>query len=141
MITRLTTPSESPIAVSVGFLALSIAVIAWLVKTSPPLASVEELPWAPVLGFAAAVSLGVGQAARADDDSEREHLARIVNELQRVEEMTRAAASDAPSGQRVRFRYDWLVRDLQLMREGIEQHVDAPRQPRPVAPLKGDYRQ
>lgn len=98
--------------------------------------------WAKALLIAvAAATLGVGQAARADDDSEREQLARIVNELQRVEEMTRAAASDAPSGQRVRFRYDWLVRDLQLMREGIEQHVDAPRQPRPVAPLKGDYRQ
>jgi hypothetical protein len=42
------------IAVSIGFLGLSIAVLAWLVKTSPPLATVEELPWAPILGFTAA---------------------------------------------------------------------------------------
>lgn len=48
------TASLLSIAVSVGFLALAIAVLAWLVKTSPPLASTEELPWAPVLGFAAA---------------------------------------------------------------------------------------
>jgi RAQPRD family integrative conjugative element protein len=41
----------------------------------------------------------------------------------------------------VRFRYEWLKRDLQMMRQGIEQHLDAPRQPRPVPPLRGDYRQ
>ena len=48
------TASLLSIAISIGFLALSIAVLAWLVKTSPPLASAEELPWAPILGFAAA---------------------------------------------------------------------------------------
>lgn len=98
-----------------------------------------RMAWATALVLCGA--LAVTQVARADDDSERENLARIVNELERVEGMARGAAADAPSGQRVKFRYDWLVRDLQLMREGIEQHVDAPRQPRPVAPLKGDYRQ
>jgi RAQPRD family integrative conjugative element protein len=41
---------------------------------------------------------------------------------------------------RVRFRFDWLGRDLALVRRGIEDHADAPRQPRPVPALRGDYR-
>ena len=55
--------------------------------------------------------------------------------------MVAKAAQDAPTGQRVKFRYDWLERDLQMLREGIERHADAPRQPRPVPALRGDYRQ
>jgi hypothetical protein len=42
------------IPVNVGFLGLVTAVLVWLTRTSPPLAEPEELPWAPVLGFAAA---------------------------------------------------------------------------------------
>ena len=41
---------------------------------------------------------------------------------------------------RLRFRFDWLARDLSLVRRGIEDHLDAPRQPRPVPALRGDYR-
>ena len=41
---------------------------------------------------------------------------------------------------RVQFRYDWLDQDLELMRRAVADHLDAPRQPRPVPPLKGDYR-
>lgn len=80
-------------------------------------------------------------ARAADPDTERESLARITSELERVQVMVKEAADRAPSGQRVKFRYDWLLRDLQLMREGLSEHVDAPRQPRPVPPLRGDYRQ
>ena len=42
------------IALTLGFLALSTALLAALLKTRPPLASADELPWAPILGFAAA---------------------------------------------------------------------------------------
>jgi RAQPRD family integrative conjugative element protein len=55
--------------------------------------------------------------------------------------MVADAAQDAPTGQRVKFRSDWLQRDLELVRAGIDQHVDTPRQPRPAPPLRGDYRQ
>jgi RAQPRD family integrative conjugative element protein len=55
--------------------------------------------------------------------------------------MVKEAADRAPSGQRVKIRYDWLLHDLQLLRKGVADHVDAPRQPRPVPPLRGDYRQ
>jgi RAQPRD family integrative conjugative element protein len=79
--------------------------------------------------------------ARADDDAEREQLARIEYELERLQAMVGEASKHAPSGQRVKFRYDWLQRDLALVRQGIDEHLDAPRQPRPVPPLRGDYRQ
>lgn len=78
--------------------------------------------------------------AAQDDDAERENLARISNEIERVQLMVKDAASAAPTGQRVKFRYEWLMRDLQMLRDGIEQHVDAPRQPRPAPALRGDYR-
>ncbi|MCR6480983.1 RAQPRD family integrative conjugative element protein [Variovorax sp. ZS18.2.2] len=82
------------------------------------------------------------QAGLADDgDEEREQLARIDNELAQVQALVTRAEQSQPATPRVRFRYDWLQRDLQLLREGVRQHVDAPRQPRPVPPLRGDYRQ
>ena len=80
-------------------------------------------------------------ASVTDDELERERLARIANEIAEVQNMVAQAEQSAPTGQRVKFRYDWLQRDLDLLRQGITSHMDAPRQPRPVAPLRGDYRQ
>ena len=79
--------------------------------------------------------------ARADEDAEREHLARISYELQRLQQEVTDAQRNADEGGRVRFRYDWLTRDLQLVQRGVDEHLDAPRQPRPAPPLRGDYRQ
>jgi RAQPRD family integrative conjugative element protein len=87
-----------------------------------------------------AVLVAAAPATRADDDDERESLARISYELARVQQMVAEASKRAPQGQRVRFRYDWLSRDLDLLRQGVEDHADAARQPRPVTPLRGDYR-
>jgi RAQPRD family integrative conjugative element protein len=107
---------------------------------SPPITNHQ----ARTLGAALLAGLCVCAAwpARADD-LEREKLARIAGELKVVEQMVdqaqQSAQSYQPTGQ-VRFRYDWLDRDLQMIREGIEQQIDAPRQPRPVPPLRGDYR-
>ena len=100
----------------------------------------------PALRIAARVSCCLGLAASllahaGDEDMEREQLARIAHEIAQLEAMVAAAAQNKPTGQRVRFRYEWLERDLQLVRDGITQHVDAPRQPRPAPPLRGDYRQ
>ncbi len=78
--------------------------------------------------------------AHADDETEREMLARIAAELQQVQAMVTEAARSAPPTARIKFRYDWLQRDLQMLRDGVQQHVDAPRQPRLVPPLRGDYR-
>lgn len=87
------------------------------------------------------VALQATNAHAGDADTERENLARIASEIERVQVMVSEAAQTAPTGERVKFRYDWLLRDLGQLREGITAHVDAPRQPRPVPPLRGDYRQ
>jgi RAQPRD family integrative conjugative element protein len=79
-------------------------------------------------------------AARADEDAQRETLARIAYELSRLEQLAADGARQQEAGSRTRFRFDWLVRDLSLVRRGIEDHADAPRQPRAVPPLRGDYR-
>jgi RAQPRD family integrative conjugative element protein len=73
-------------------------------------------------------------------DAERESLARIAYELEALKVMVRDAGRDAPTMARVQFRYDWLLSDLELIERGIQDHLDAPRQPRVVVPLKGDYR-
>lgn len=80
-------------------------------------------------------------AAHADEDAQHETLARIAYELSRLEQLTAEAQKQQEPNTRVRFRFDWLGRDLALVRRGIEDHQDAPRQPRPVPPLRGDYRQ
>lgn len=94
--------------------------------------------WLLALVLAAAGVLGTAHAG--DEDSERENLARIEAELAQVQQMVAAASRDAPPAQRVNFRYDWLLSDLDVMRRGIQQHISAPRQPRPIEPLRGDYR-
>jgi len=77
----------------------------------------------------------------ADDELERESLAQLAHELDRLKAQVAQAERTAPTGQRVKFRYDWLQRDLELLRQGVLTHADAARQPRPVTPLRGDYRQ
>ncbi len=78
--------------------------------------------------------------ARADADSERESLARIAQELRRLQAQVADASRHADTSARVKFRYDWLEKDLELVLRGVTDHLDAPRQPRPVPPLMGDYR-
>jgi len=94
-----------------------------------------------LLALFVAAGLAAQGAQDGDDDSARENQARIAHENARLQAKVSAAAKDAPTGQRVKFRYDWLQRDLQMLREGVEHHADAARQPRPVPPLRGDYRQ
>ena len=79
--------------------------------------------------------------ASADAQGEREALARVVHELQAIEPLLRRGEAQANPDARVRFRYDWLRQDLQRMRFGIQEHIDAPRaEPRSFPPLRGEYR-
>ena len=88
----------------------------------------------------ATLLLMAASVARADPDSERESLARIAQELRRLQVQVAQAARTADTSARVKFRYDWLEKDLELVLRGVTDHLDAPRQPRPVPPLAGDYR-
>ena len=84
--------------------------------------------------------LGLCGVAHADADSEREKLAVISNEIQRLQELVAEASKYADRTARPQFRYDYLLADLKLMKDGVDTHSDAPRQPRQIVPLKGDYR-
>ena len=87
-----------------------------------------------VLGLASPPAYG-------DADGERETLARIIHELEILEPLLAEAKAVADPEARIRFRYDWLKKDLERIRQGIQEHIDAPRaEPRVVAPLRGDYR-
>ena len=82
-----------------------------------------------------------GPLTLADADAEREALARIIHELELLEPLLAEAKAAADADARIHFRYDWMKSDLERVRQGIQEHIDAPRaQPRTVAPLRGDYR-
>jgi RAQPRD family integrative conjugative element protein len=87
------------------------------------------------------IGLLMTPALYADADAERDALTRIIHELQAVESLITKAQSQADNDARVRFQYDWLRHDVNLMKDGIQAHIDAPRaQPRSFPPLRGDYR-
>jgi len=79
--------------------------------------------------------------AAADADGERAALARIDHELQAIEPLITEASSQANPDARIRFQYDWLRQDIDRVRRGIDEHINAPRsEPRTFPPLRGDYR-
>lgn len=100
---------------------------------------VQSLRWVTIAVLA---SLCLVFPAFADDDAEREALARLVHELEALAPLIETAESQANPDARIRFRYDWLRQDLERIRDGIREHIDAPRtEPRTFPPLRGDYRQ
>ena len=71
-------------------------------------------------------------------------LTRLLDLLQAIPRRSSVSAQDLHTrlterGHAVTIRS--VQRDLQMLREGVERHADAARQPRPVPPLRGDYRQ
>ena len=78
--------------------------------------------------------------AVADQEKERANLEQIENEIAQLQQMVSIASRETIPTQRVNFRYDWLMNDLEIMRRGIKEHTNAPLQPRKIEPLKGDYR-
>lgn len=84
----------------------------------------------------------IAPAAIADVDGEHAMLARLLHEIELLEPLIVSSEAEADRDARVRFQYDWLRQDLERVRAGIQAHLDAPRnEPRPVPPLRGDYRQ
>ncbi len=82
-----------------------------------------------------------GPLAYGDTDAERQALARIIYEIEILKPLLAEAKAAADPDSRIQFRYDWLKKDLERIRRGIQEHIDAPRaEPRSVTPLRGDYR-
>ncbi|MDH3469470.1 MAG: RAQPRD family integrative conjugative element protein [Gammaproteobacteria bacterium] len=80
-------------------------------------------------------------STHADRDGERAALARLIHEIEALTPIVREAEMQADSGARIRFQYGWLQLDLDRIKLGIREHLDAPRaEPRTFPPLKGDYR-
>jgi len=73
-------------------------------------------------------------------DAERAILARLSNELRALEPLIREAEGNAVHGERSRFEYGWLRRDLHRIIDGINDHLYAPRVAPHMPPLRGDYR-
>ena len=74
-------------------------------------------------------------------DAEREALVRLAHELAALAPLIDAAETGANTAERVRFRYDWLRRDIDRIRDGVLEHAGADQaQPRLYKPLRGDYR-
>ncbi|MFC6635865.1 RAQPRD family integrative conjugative element protein [Microbulbifer taiwanensis] len=67
----------------------------------------------------------VAPAALADADAEREALAKIIHELNALEPLIKRAEANAEQDSRIRFRYDWLRRDLQQIKDAIQAHIDS----------------
>lgn len=100
---------------------------------------VRTLRWVMIAALASLCSIF---PAFADDDAEREALARLIHELEALAPLIETAESQANPDARIRFRYDWLRQDLERIRGGVREHIDAPRtEPRTFPPLRGDYRQ
>ena len=98
------------------------------------------IPLAPLLLACLALHAGAAQAGDPAG-SEAEMLARIAHELQALEPLLEKAEAAAIPEARIRFRYDWLRRDLARVRAGLETHLEAAAdEPRTFAPLRGDYR-
>ncbi|MGH8472756.1 MAG: RAQPRD family integrative conjugative element protein [Gammaproteobacteria bacterium] len=77
----------------------------------------------------------------ADQAAEREQLARLAHELEALQPLIAAAEAQADYPARIRFQYPWLRQDLDKVRQGILEHLNAPQgEPRQIPPLAGDYR-
>ncbi len=89
---------------------------------------------------AALVVLAMSGPTQASD-AEREALMRLVHELEALAPLVDSAETAANRTERVRFRYDWLRRDIARIRDGVIEHASADQaEPRLYDPLRGDYR-
>jgi RAQPRD family integrative conjugative element protein len=96
--------------------------------------------WSACCSGLIALCVVASPMARADEDSERERLAVISHELLVLQQLVSQAQQGASTSARVRFSYADLLRELGLIRAGVDQHLEDPRKPRVVPPLRGDYR-
>lgn len=83
------------------------------------------------------------QDAVADSamSSEQQALLKIDRHLADLESLIDAAEQSADPDARIRFRYDWLRRDIAQVRKGVQVTIYKPLADKQAsAPLHGDYR-
>lgn len=132
---------NAPTALSPGQKVQKAWFMALLATAAVSIGTPSQAQTAPPVSVVRASTAPSSQQLAVAEDAEREALSRIEHELFIVQRMVEDANKQALPAQPVKFRYDWLLRDLKLMRDGIASHFDAERQPRPVPVLRGDYRQ
>ena len=89
------------------------------------------------------LSLLLCQGAAADDtlSGERRALLKIDRHLADLMTLVEAAEQSADPDDRIRFRYDWLRRDIAKVRKGVQAHIHRPLAEKLAnAELHGDYR-
>ena len=89
------------------------------------------------------ISLLLCQDAIADDTPTGEHraLLKIDRHLAELVTLIEAAEQSADPDARIRFRYDWLRRDIATVRKGVQAHIHRPLAEKLAnAELHGDYR-
>ena len=106
-----------------------------LISGPPEPETAVDPPPAPTTTTAAA---SIVRPARS---VETRTLQRLLNELERIDALVLEASRHAEPDARVRFDYQLLRRDMQLIGRGIEAHIQAESQASPdYEPIAGDYR-
>ena len=79
-------------------------------------------------------------AAATTEHREREALARLLHEVNALFTLLDEAQKMADYAAPLRFEYGYLRRDLTIIKQGIEAHLNTPPEAaRDMAPLRGDY--
>lgn len=79
-------------------------------------------------------------SAHADTETENTALIRIINILNLLTPLINQAEQAQDKRTRIQFRYDLLRRDVNQIKQGIDQKLNPPTiQPRTVQPINGDY--
>ncbi len=79
-------------------------------------------------------------SVNADIDLERNNLAKLVEEIDYLMTRVNDIQQDSPGNQRITFHYDTLKNDLNLIRVGINDHINQSlKAGRDLRPLSGQY--
>lgn len=78
----------------------------------------------------------IASTAQADVWAEREALAQVASEISALERLVNDASKLSENDSRVKFDYDTLMNDLEVIRAGINNHLSQPINP--VMPSRVD---
>lgn len=85
--------------------------------------------------------ISFGDHALADTTDECQQLKDAQIILSQLQATLQAAEAAADPDVRIHFRYDWLRRDLAVIRRGIQTHLDSANcLPTTTPRVRGDYR-